>query len=153
MRKRNNSTKLDRKVKRFKAECRRLGLKITPQRVAIYTAFAATKDHPTADVLHRRLRKKYPEISLDTVNRTLLTLADMGLAIVVEGTGQPKRFDADIDTHQHFICVKCKKIFDFVHKPFDNINVPRKIKQKFRVIRSTVYIEGFCDACLNKNDK
>jgi Fur family peroxide stress response transcriptional regulator len=153
MNKVKNNTKLDSKVKRFKAECRRLGLKITPQRTAIYTALAEARDHPTADVLHRRLRKKYPEISLDTVNRTLLTLADIGLAIVVEGTGQPKRFDADIDTHQHFICVKCKKIFDFVHKPFDNIKIPKKIKQNFKVVRSTVYIEGFCDACLKKTGR
>ncbi len=142
----------DWKVKKFKAECRRLGLKITPQRIAIYTALAAAKDHPTADLLHRRLRKKYPEISLDTVNRTLLTLADIGLAIVVEGTGQPRRFDADIDTHQHFICVKCKKIFDFKHKPFENIRIPKKIERKFKVIRTTVYMEGFCDTCLNKTE-
>lgn len=153
MTKKNDSTKLDWKVKKFKEECKRLGLKITPQRTAIYTALAATKNHPTADALHRKLRKKYSEISLDTVNRTLLTLADIGLAVVVEGTGQPKRFDADLDTHQHFICLKCKKIFDFIHKPFDNIRIPKKIKRKFKVIRSTVYMEGFCEACLNKTGK
>jgi Fur family peroxide stress response transcriptional regulator len=150
---RKANAKLDWKVEKFKAECRRLGLKITPQRTAIYIALAAAKDHPTADALHRRLRKKYPEISLDTVNRTLLTLADIGLAIVVEGTGQPKRFDADIDTHQHFICVKCKKIFDFKHKPFENIRIPKKIERKFKIIRTTVYIEGFCDACLKKTGR
>ena len=143
----------DWKVKKFKEECRLRGLRITPQRIAIYTALAEAKDHPTADALHQRLLKKYPEISLDTVNRTLLTLADIGLALVVEGTGQPRRFDADIDTHQHFICVKCKKIFDFKHKPFENIRIPKKIERKFKVIRRTVYMEGFCDACLKKTGR
>ena len=137
----------DRRLEQFRAECRRQGLKITPQRMEVYKALTERRDHPSAEMVFRRLRKKLPNISLDTVNRTLLTLSDMGVAYVVEGSGEPKRFDANLQKHQHFKCVKCKRIVDFHHEPFDNISVPKSIGRKFRVLRSTVYLEGICDRC------
>ena len=89
----------------------------------------------------------FPSISLDTVNRTLLTLAETGAAFVVEGSGDPKRFDGELESHQHFKCVKCKRIIDFHYKPFDNIPTPKGISKKFTVLKKTVYFEGICDLC------
>lgn len=92
-----------------------------------------------------------PAISLDTVNRTLLTLAEIGAAFVVEGTGQPRRFDGGLEDHQHFLCIKCGKIIDFHHPPFDNIQLPHEIEGKFKVLRKTVYLEGLCEPCQNQS--
>jgi rubrerythrin len=74
--------------------------------------------HPTAEDIYREVRKEMPAISLDTVNRTLLTLAEIGAAFIVEGTGQPRRFDGGLEDHQHFLCIKCGKVIDFHHPPF-----------------------------------
>ena len=41
--------------------------KVTPQRLAVYTALAATKEHPTAETLYKELRPNYPTMSLATV--------------------------------------------------------------------------------------
>ena len=131
----------------FRAKCRQLGLKITPQRIAVYRALIASKEHPSAEMVFRKVRKVFPNISLDTVNRTLLTLVQIGTAFVVEGSGDVKRFDAGLQPHQHFKCVKCKRIFDFHYKPFDDIPVPKTISEKFTVLRKTVYFEGICDSC------
>jgi Fur family peroxide stress response transcriptional regulator len=133
---------------RFRARCREAGLKVTPQRLAIYRALLETHEHPSAEVLHRKLRPDYPGLSLDTVNRNLLTMAEMGVAFVVEGTGEPKRFDGNTDSHQHFRCVKCKRIVDFHHEPFDNVPVPESLTRGFRIQRKTVYFEGICDRCM-----
>ena len=138
-------------LKCFKTACRSKNIKITPQRIAIYEELANSKDHPTADTIYKRIKKTFPNISLDTVNRTLLTLVDMGQALTVEGTGQPKRFDADLNSHQHFRCLKCKRIVDFSHKPFDNIEIPPIIGEKFTVLRKTVYFEGICNLCKNNS--
>jgi len=135
----------------LRIKCRQAGLKITPQRVATYTALVKTTEHPSAEKLYKKIKKKLPNISLDTVNRTLLTLNEIGAAFVVEGSGDPKRFDGNMVSHQHFKCVKCKKIFDFHHKPFDKIKVPESIAKKFIVQRKTVYLEGICDRCRKKN--
>ena len=113
----------------------------------------ASSDHPSAEAVYERVKQVLPNVSLDTVNRTLNTLSQIGAAFVVEGSGDVKRFDGNLESHQHFKCVKCKKIFDFQHKEFENIHVPQKLRHKFRVLRTAVYVEGLCRACLEKEDK
>jgi Fur family peroxide stress response transcriptional regulator len=138
---------LKEKMEALRARCREAGLKITPQRMAVYKVLIESKQHPSAEVVFRKVRGVIPNISLDTVNRTLLTLADIGAASIVEGTGDVKRFDGKLETHQHFKCIKCKRIVDFHYKPFDNISVPKNISSTFTALRKTVYLEGICDVC------
>lgn len=131
----------------FRKACHEHGLRITPQRTAVYTRLAQAEDHPNAESLHRRIMEQFPNISLDTVNRTLLTLTRIGLASVVEGGGDPKRFDPDIELHHHARCVECGKILDFYHEEYDNLGVPREIREKMNVIGKRVVIEGLCNGC------
>jgi len=145
-----NRAELDEKIRWFEGRCREIGLRVTPQRIAVYRELLKTSEHPSAEVLHRKVRRLFPSISLDTVNRTLLTLAEIGAAFVVEGSGEPKRFDAGPKSHQHFKCIKCKRIIDFRHKPFDNIPVPKTLSRRFTILRKTVYFEGICDLCAEK---
>jgi Fur family peroxide stress response transcriptional regulator len=144
---------LKEKLETFYNCCRRKRLKITPQRVEVYKTLAASSDHPSAEVVYAIVRRVLPNISLDTVNRTLNTLAQIGAAFVVEGSGDVKRFDGNLENHQHFKCIKCKKIFDFHCNEFDNIRAPEKLRHKFRVLRVAVYIEGLCQPCLEKENK
>lgn len=132
---------------RFERLCRSAGLKVTPQRLVVYKALSESVDHPSADSVYRRVKNDMPNISFDTVNRTLLKLAEVGAAFIVEGSGDVKRFDGNMDSHQHFKCVKCKKIFDFHYKPFDDIELPAVIENKFKILRKTVYLEGLCSDC------
>jgi Fur family peroxide stress response transcriptional regulator len=134
-------------VNAVKARCRERGLKVTPQRMAVYRVLVETTEHPSAEVVFRKVRETFPSISLDTVNRTLLTLNDIGAAFVVEGSGDAKRFDANLKNHQHFKCVKCKRIIDFHHEAFDFIDIPENLTDRFTVLRKTVYLEGYCDLC------
>lgn len=147
MSKSSGSPGVKEKMDAFQAGCRRAGLKVTPQRLAVYKALLETDEHPSAEMVFQRVRGVFPSISLDTVNRTLLTLSEIGAAFVVEGSGDAKRFDGNLENHQHFKCVKCKRIFDFHHKPFDDIPVPKSIGRKFTILRKTVYFEGICDLC------
>ncbi len=137
----------------FKAMCRQAGLKITPQRMAVYKTLAESTDHPSAEMVFRKVRKIFPNISLDTVNRTLLMLNELGAAFVVEGLGGPKRFDGNLKNHHHFKCVECKRIIDFYHEPFDDIRVPAGISQKFTVLRRIVHLEGICDECQRNSNE
>jgi Fur family peroxide stress response transcriptional regulator len=135
------------KVRGFIDRCRQAGRKVTPQRIAVYKELIRTVDHPSAETLYRKIKKASPSISLDTVNRTLLTLHEMGEAFVVEGSGDAKRYDAGQDKHQHFRCIKCKRIIDFHYKPFDEIKIPASLSKKFTILRKTIYLEGLCDQC------
>jgi len=123
---------------------------VTPQRMAVYKVLLETTEHPSAETVFQKVRKVFPSISLDTVNRTLLTLSEIGVAFVVEGSGDAKRFDGNLESHQHFKCVKCKRIVDFSHKPFNNVPIPKGISKKFTVLKKAIYFEGICDLCGGK---
>jgi len=144
------SSELNKKMGAFQARCREAGLKVTPQRVAVYKVLLETKEHPSAEVVFQNVREVFPSISLDTVNRTLHTLSEIGVAFAVEGSGDAKRFDSNLESHQHFKCVKCKRIVDFYHKPFNNVPVPKSISKKFTVLKKAIYFEGICDLCGEK---
>jgi Fur family peroxide stress response transcriptional regulator len=145
--KKANRHETEERMNAFQARCHQAGLKVTPQRMAVYKALVETTEHPSAEVVFRKVRRTFPSISLDTVNRTLLTLSGMGAAFVVEGSGDAKRFDANLCTHQHFKCLKCRRIIDFHYEPFDEIAVPENLVGQFTVLRKTVYLEGLCDQC------
>ena len=138
------------KVEAFKVNCHRAGLKVTPQRVVIYEELIRTDEHPSAEMLCRKVRRRLSNVSLDTVNRALLTFSEVGAAFIVPGSGDVRRFDGGLSDHQHFRCIKCKRIIDFHHEPFDAIETPDEIAEKFTVLRKTVYFEGICNFCVEK---
>jgi Fur family peroxide stress response transcriptional regulator len=134
----------------FRKKCRENNLKITPQRIVIYRELHKSKDHPYAEVLYKRVKKNIPDISLDTVNRTLLTFSKIGLVKNVEGYGEPRRYDPDLKNHHHFRCLNCNTIIDFDHKPYDDIMIPGDIEERFNVTNKKVLLEGYCDKCGQK---
>ena len=145
--KKNKSLILDERTLFFIDKCKHAGLKITPQRIAIYNELIRSRQHPSAEMLYEKILKVFPNISLDTVNRTLITMSEIGLAELVVSSGGAKRFDGGLGKHQHFKCIRCKRIIDFHHKPFDNIRLPKEISEKYTVLKKTVYLEGICDLC------
>jgi Fur family transcriptional regulator, peroxide stress response regulator len=142
-----HSSVIDRHLQSFVESCRRHGLKITPQRVAVYRALLESDQHPTADAMFQTVKLTYPHISFDTVNRTLLTFAEIGLVDVVEVFGGPKRFDPDTGDHHHLHCVACGRIIDFIHEGYNGLDVPDAIASKFKVISKRVVLKGLCDKC------
>lgn len=81
--------------------CKNAGLRLTHQRLEIYRELVAACDHPSAETLHQRLRKRIPTLSLDTVYRTLATLAEQGLINRVETLESQAHFEATSRRHHH----------------------------------------------------
>jgi Fur family peroxide stress response transcriptional regulator len=135
------------KVDEFIQICQSHQLKITPQRVAIYQQLLAFDQHPTADTIYQAVKKAYPNISFDTVNRTLLTFADIGLLEVVEIFGGAKRFDTNPEVHHHMHCTRCGRIEDFVNADYDHLDVPNDIQELFKVMHKRVVLKGICKVC------
>jgi Fur family peroxide stress response transcriptional regulator len=134
----------------FRKMCEGHNLKITPQRTVIYKELLKAKDHPSADMLYKRVRRNLPNISFDTVYRTLLSFSDIGIVDVIEGYGEPKRFDPDTRCHHHFRCLKCGNITDFQSELYDNIEIPQELRREFNVMKKRVVLEGICKFCSDK---
>ncbi len=126
---------------------RNLGIKATPQRLAIYKEISTSLAHPSADQIHRKLSKKFRGLSFDTVNRTLLTFVEVGLLQLVEGGGDVRRFEPQLEQHHHLRCIKCFRIIDFQSKDYDAIKVPSKYLHGFKLLGKKVVLEGICQKC------
>ncbi|HWQ26216.1 MAG TPA: Fur family transcriptional regulator [Chlorobaculum sp.] len=131
----------------FIDRCRQEGLKVTPQRLAIYKVLIESADHPSADSVYRKITEAYPTISFDTVNRTLLTFAEIGVISMVESYSVARRFDSHIGGHHHLHCVKCGLITDFCDPSLDEVKVPEQIAKLFTVLGKRVVISGICPDC------
>ncbi|MBN1223220.1 MAG: transcriptional repressor [Candidatus Aminicenantes bacterium] len=135
------------KLDNFRLECKKHDLKITPQRIAIYRELLKSGSHPTADEVYQALKGDFSNISYDTVNRTLLSLAEIGLIDVVKSPGGPRRFDPNTQTHHHLHCLKCGKIIDFFSEVCDELKIPGTIGDEFTVVSKRVIINGICKNC------
>ncbi len=134
-------------VEQFMQRCRGYGLKVTPQRLAIYRKLLASSEHPSADAVYKKIVQKYPTMSFDTVNRTLLTFADIGVIDTVESHSGAKRYDTDIAPHHHLHCIRCGAIIDFCDSDLDAIAIPERIIRNFTVLGKRVIIRGICPQC------
>lgn len=129
--------------------CRALDLKLTHQRLEIYRELASSKDHPTAEILYKSLRKSMPSLSLDTVYRTLATFKEHGLISRVQTTESHARFEAR-KGHHHAICSQCGTITDFVWNDFESSQLPEQIAKWGEVRNKQVTLHGICAQCAGK---
>lgn len=127
--------------------CRQYQLRVTPQRMVIYNELLNSEVHPSADTVYQTVKKDYPNISYDTVNRTLLTFADIGVVDVLETFGGAKRFDPQVTPHHHLHCTRCGQVIDFCNPDYDDLEIPESVNRKFQVVSKRVVLTGICEAC------
>jgi Fur family peroxide stress response transcriptional regulator len=124
---------------------RNLGLKLTPQRIAILDYLDGNKRHPSAEDIYRAVSQKFPTLSLATVYTTLGALKEKGKVLELTIDPGKKRYDPETSKHNHLICVSCKRIIDL---PASNlIDFPEAHGQDFSIIESHVEYYGHCPQC------
>jgi len=138
---------LEKKMAEFEPACRNAGLKLTHQRLEIFRELAQALDHPSAETLHNRLRRRLPTLSLDTVYRTLAIFEKHRLINKVETVESQGRYEADIGRHHHAICRLCGAITDFSWSFFDEAQLPEVVKGWGRVDRKSITLHGLCRKC------
>lgn len=138
------------RLEAFREKCRRNKINVTPQRVVIYSILTQLHNHPTAEEIFARVKETFPDISIDTVYRTLGIFSKMGIIDVVEGYGEAKRYDTNVEPHHHFRCKRCNAIIDFQDRSYDKLHAPAVIRRKHRVTNIKVVVEGLCDKCASE---
>jgi len=131
----------------FMQMCRRSGLRATHQRREVFREVVRTEEHPDVETIYRRVRKRVPTVSLDTVYRTLSLLEEKGLLSRLEPFSGRARFDANTDSHHHFICTRCGRVRDFASEQLDDLSVPRELRSWGDVRSVHVQVRGICAKC------
>jgi Fe2+ or Zn2+ uptake regulation protein len=126
---------------------REQGLRVTPQRQAIFRLLDGDASHPTVESLFDRARADMPTISLKTVYQTVHDLEALGEVRVLDlGTGSV-RVDPNVeDDHHHLLCTECGRVRDLPVE-FEGLHVPIRFRRDFTVDDVQVIFRGRCDQC------
>jgi Fur family peroxide stress response transcriptional regulator len=142
---------MQRNASRAEKVLREHGTRVTPQRVAILQAVESARSHPDVDAVYRVVSRKYPGISRDTVYRTLSMMEEKKIIGSILFVGNAKRYDPVTALHHHLVCIRCRSICDFEEKKFDHLAPPSSSVERFKVMRTTVHVEGICEACQGRS--
>jgi Fur family peroxide stress response transcriptional regulator len=89
------------------------GLKVTPQRLAVFEAFTVLRNHPGADGIIDYVRKNYPNLAVGTVYKTLETFIEKGMIAKVKTYGDVMRYEPVMTKHHHLYTNDCSIIEDY----------------------------------------
>ena len=126
---------------------RHIGMKLTPQRLAILQYLEGNTLHPSADDIFQSVSKMFPTMSLATVYSTLATLKQKGEILELTLDPDKKRYDPETRDHHHLICMSCKRIVDIPSER--RIVLPESATQNFTIVKSHIEAYGYCPSCKN----
>jgi Fur family peroxide stress response transcriptional regulator len=126
----------------------RSGFRFTSQRRQVYRVLLQKLDHPTAEEVYLRARRKMPDISHATVYNCLDALVRCGLVRKVQLEHGAARYCPNMEEHAHYYCEECGAVFD-VPLPPSRPEVPRP--KGFRVQHYEIAVRGLCAECAGKS--
>ena len=138
-------------VAAFAEHCRANGLSVTNQRLAIFAALAASREHPSAEQIHKAVRRRIPTLSLATVYKNLEALRAIGAVADVNPLHEQGRYEAALPgtgagrPHHHLVCVRCKQVRDLYDPSLEGLHVSDL--QGFEMHALKVQVEGVCPEC------
>ena len=124
-------------------------LKITPQRLAIMKYLDEHRTHPTADQIYQKIKEKNPSLSKTTVYNSLITLQEHNIIQSITISSTELRYDFKKAMHHHFLCNRCKIIFDI---EIECPNIDKMLQQGHKVEEVQGYFKGICKNCLKKQE-
>lgn len=107
------------RLERFHSMCAEHGLRLTPQKKAVYSVLAKTEDHPSAQDIFQEVQKEFPSVSFATVYKNLLLFLSHKIIQELDFGEGFSRYDAHIEDHHH--------IYDSTHKTvvdIDALSIP-----------------------------
>jgi len=125
-------------------------IRLSYQRVKILDYLNQHRTHPTADEIYTGLIAEIPSLSKTTVYNSLNSLVKANLIQELTIEDNENRYDIVTETHGHFKCEECGRIYDFKVE-LDSFN-PEELKD-FQINQKGVYFKGICKKCLETNQK
>ena len=121
---------------------RMLGIRPSPQRLAVYSFLLQNPCHPTADAIYQAVKKEQPALSRTTIYNTLkLLIQGKAVSTVIIEDGE-LRYDANRKFHAHFKCSRCGRIYDV--EPDSGFSKPAVFEKNFRIDEIHICYRGIC---------
>jgi Fur family peroxide stress response transcriptional regulator len=130
------------------AKLKPLGLRLTPQRLAIAEVVVNSADHPSVRDIYERVRDFFPYVTIATVYSTLDVLEQAGVVRQLPFQ-RLSRYDANLSPHANLVCIGCSQVVDAdvgeetVAELLDQV-----IRESnFQVSSQRVDFYGWCSGC------
>ncbi|MDD3406086.1 MAG: Fur family transcriptional regulator [Paludibacteraceae bacterium] len=127
------------------------GIKPSVQRQAIITYLYEHRTHPNVDDIFTALQPVIRTLSRTTIYNTLHLFHDHGAILALTINGETVHFDFNTQSHTHFYCLKCNKVFDVPEMECPTPTLPKKYD--FEVTEYHFYLKGYCKQCKAENEK
>lgn len=149
--------------KNFQKGCfhklRKCGCRMTQPRQIIINYLSQYKEHLNVEEIYFELHKKYKNIGLTTIYRTLELLVKNGILNKFDIGDGRARYELSCEYpskehHHHLICIKCGKIINYSDFINDEIKLVNKIESKlskkhnFKILNHIIQFQGLCEKCL-----
>ena len=127
---------------------RPLGVRLTPQRLAIAEVVVNSADHPSVKEIYERVRAFFPYVTIATVYSTLTMLEEMGIVRELPFQRQ-SRYDANLSPHVNLVCVGCGNVVDAEVGQETVIELQGLVagETDFHVASQRVDFYGWCSGC------
>ena len=139
-------------IQQFIAKLHEKGYKVTQQRLAVFEFINSRDDHPTADQIHKEIKKKYPTMSLATVYQALHLLKEVGLVQELGFNDKSSRYDPNIMPHINIVCLNCGKIYDYEAESVKKMWSKIVAELRFKPVGQRLDIYGYCDECSKEKE-
>jgi Fur family ferric uptake transcriptional regulator len=127
-----------------------VGLKITLPRLKILQIFEQSSSHHlSAEDVYKSLAELGEEVGLATVYRVLTQFEEAGLIHRHYFEGGHSVFELSQGAHHdHFFCVKCRQVIEFVDEIIEQRQAIIAQKAKFKMTDHALTIYGLCSDCV-----
>ena len=127
---------------------RPLGVRLTPQRLAITEVVVNSADHPSVKEIFERVRAFFPYVTIATVYSTLTMLEEVGVVRELPFQHQ-SRYDANLSPHVNLVCVDCGSVIDadVGQETIAELQDLVTGKTDFQVASQRVDFYGWCSGC------
>lgn len=122
----------------------------TLQRELVLETVLKLHTHSTADAVYAELAREHPSVSRGTVYRNLNILAEEGKILRVRIPGEADRFDFSPTAHHHFICLRCRRVFDVDMEPLENPQKRVRDTHGMEFLGWELSFTGLCAECKGK---
>lgn len=141
----------EQRFQQLKDKLRRLGYRLTPQRVALLRLLSESRGHPSAKDLYDQLRRQFPTTSLATIYKTLNVLKDLDEVLELGFSDDDNRYDGNRPyPHPHLICIRCRKIIDFDRDVVAGLEQELAQASGFEIVSHRLDFYGLCPECRQK---
>ena len=140
-------------LERFRRYLRDRRLPVTRQRDLVAEVLFRADDHPSAEVIERRLREQGVPVGTATVYRTLDLLVAAGLARSHDFGEGFRRFEpmSGGGSHEHLVCLRCGRVVEFSNERLDRMLPVIADEHGFHQRRHRVEIYGTCLDCRRRD--